>query len=70
MTNDIGLDPSYGGAVLELADLVAQPSGDAALVDKRYHLIYGDTKQAVDNGLILPHNARQWFGGAGTGTAA
>ena len=48
-TNDIGLDPSYGGAVLELGDLVAQPAwrrrpGRQALPPD----LRGHHKQSVD----------------------
>lgn len=70
MTNDIGLDPSYGLAVLELGSGIGEHASDAALVDRRYHLIYGDVKNSVDGGLILPYNSRQWFGDPGAGSAA
>lgn len=75
--NDIGLDPAYGAAILEVADRVADTSGDVALADQRYRVIYGELARAVENGLILPHRTREWFGGsggpapaAGDGTAA
>jgi hypothetical protein len=68
--NDIGLDPAYGAAILEVAGRVAETSGDVALADQRYQVIYGELKQAVENGLILPHEARKWLGGGGPAPAA
>lgn len=66
--NDIGLDPAYGAAILEVADRVADTSGDVALADQRYRVIYAEVIAAVANGLILPHRTREWFGG-GNGPA-
>jgi hypothetical protein len=65
--NDLGLDPAYGAALLEVAAAVAETAGDVALADQRYLAIYGALKQAIEDGLVLPHNARQFLGG---GTAA
>lgn len=69
MVSGVGLDPSYGAAVFDMADSEAATASDAVLVDRRYHVIYGEVKAAVDNGLILPHKARQFFGGAGENAA-
>jgi hypothetical protein len=69
VVNAVGLDPSYGQAILELADLIAELASDAGQVDKRYHVIYDAVKQAVDNGLILPHRTREWFSGHGESAA-
>jgi hypothetical protein len=63
MVNGVGLDPSYGAAVFDMADSEAATASDAVLVHRRYHVIYGEIKQAVENGLVLPHRPRQWFGG-------
>jgi hypothetical protein len=57
----VRLDPSYGAALLDLGDAFAAVSGDAVLVDQRYHVIYGEIKAAVQNGLILPLSG-DWFG--------
>jgi hypothetical protein len=66
MVNAVGLDPAYGAAVFDMADSCAEHASDAVLVDRRYHVIYDEIKQAVANGLHLPHRARQWFGGGGS----
>lgn len=68
--NDIGLDPAYGSALLEVAGRLAETAGDVALADQRYHVIYGELKRAVEDGLILPHRTREWFGAGDGGTAA
>jgi len=70
MVTGVGLDPSYGAAVFDLADSCAEHASDAVLVDRRYHVIYGEVKRAVENGLILPHRARQFFGGSSGESAA
>lgn len=61
MVSGVGLDPSYGAAIFDLADSEASSASDKILVDRRYHVIYGEIKQAVVNGLKLPNHGR-WFG--------
>ena len=68
--NDIGLDPAYGNALLEVAGRVGETAGDVALADQRYHVIYGELKRAVEDGLILPHRTREWFGDRPAGGTA
>lgn len=72
--NEIGLDPSYGNALLEFGARIAECAGDAALVNRRYLAIYGALKQMIEDGLVMPYNARQFLGGGsstpGTGGTA
>lgn len=65
VVNEVGLDPAYGSAVLDLGDAVADKAPDASLVHQRFHVIYGEIKAFVENGGHLPFNARQFFGGQG-----
>jgi hypothetical protein len=55
-----GLDAAYVAAQFEFADDVAELAAHAAQVVKRYHVIYGDLREAAD-GKPLPNN-RFWFG--------
>lgn len=70
LVNDVGADPAYGAAILEVGERVAECSGDVALADRRWHVIYDQLKAAIENGLVLPHNARQFLGGGGSTPAA
>lgn len=68
LVNDVGVDPAYAAAILEVADRFAELASWIALADRRYHTIYEAVKDFVDAGGILPHNARQFFGGSGNGS--
>jgi hypothetical protein len=58
-----GLDPAYVAGHHELADEIADLASAVSLVDRRFHAIYGAVREWVGGGGILPHKARQWFGG-------
>ena len=57
-----GLDPAYIAGHADFADEFAALAQAVALVDRRYHVIYGTLRDAVANGLVLPHRAREFFG--------
>lgn len=58
-----GLDPAYVAGHYEFADEFADLASAVAMVDRRFHAIYGAVREWVAGGGILPHNARQWLGG-------
>lgn len=60
-----GLDPGAVAAIPDLADLIAELSADFGMTLRRYLTVYGETKQAVAEGLILPYHAREWLTGEG-----
>lgn len=60
-----GLDPVYIAGHFEFADEVAALASFKALLGARYKALYGSIRDDVDNGLILPENARKWFGADG-----
>jgi hypothetical protein len=65
-----GLDPAYVAGHLELADEIADLAAAVAMVDRRFHVIYGAIREWVGAGGILPHRAREFFGGADGADAA
>jgi hypothetical protein len=67
VVDEIGLDPAYGAAILDIGDAVADKSGDVIQGYRRFHLIYEAIVKAVENGVIMPFNGR--FFGAGDGAA-
>jgi hypothetical protein len=72
--NVIGLDPVAVHASLDMADAVGECAYDVAAVQKVNVTLYQEILNALDGGLVLPHNARQFLGGdtaaGGTGQAA
>ena len=60
-----GLDPAYVAGHHEFADEFAELAAAVALVDRRFHAIYGAIREWVAGGGILPNNAREWLGGGG-----
>jgi hypothetical protein len=65
-----GLDPAYVAGHADFADEFAALAEAVALVDRRYHVIYGTLRDAVANGMVLPHRAREFFGAGGGAQAA
>lgn len=61
-----GLDPAYIAGHADLAEEFAGFAQAVALIDRRYHVIYGTLREAIADGMILPHKARQFFGADGT----
>lgn len=58
-----GLDPAYVAGHHEFADEFAELAAAVALVDRRFHAIYGALREWVAGGGILPRNAREFFEG-------
>jgi hypothetical protein len=65
LVNTVGLDPSYGTGHAEFADEVAELTGAVIQVEKRFEAIYGDVMRAVENGTVLPFDARKFFAAGG-----
>lgn len=65
-----GLDPAYVAGHADFADEFAGLAQAVALLTRRFHVIYGAIKDAVANGLILPHNGRWLTGGDGDAPAS
>jgi hypothetical protein len=62
----VGLDPSCVAGHVNVADEISGLSQAFSLIHHQYQVFYGALSEAVQGGLILPHKARQWFGGGGT----
>lgn len=65
VVDEIGLDPAYGSAILDIGDAVADKSGDVIQAYRRFHLIYEEIIKFVENGGVLPFKSREFFSGAG-----
>lgn len=65
VVDEIGLDPAYGSAILDIGDAVADKSGDVVQAHRRFHLIYEEIIKFVENGGVLPFKSREFFSGAG-----
>lgn len=59
----IGLDPACVAAALEFAEVIGECAHDVTLIGRRYQAIYGATKEAVGDGLVLPFEARKFLTG-------
>jgi hypothetical protein len=57
----IGLDPGAVQATLDMADSIGDCAHDVVLAKRAYLVIYQEIIAAIENGLVLPHNARQWL---------
>lgn len=60
LLNEIGLDPAFAHGVAEGGDEVSEMAHVFSLVEQRLMVIYGQVIEAVENGLIMPHDGR-WF---------
>jgi hypothetical protein len=58
----IGIDPAAVQASMEAADSVGDCAHDFVLAGRRFLVIYQEIIEAVENGLDLPFQARQFFG--------
>lgn len=58
----IGIDPAAVQASMEAADSVGDCAHDFVLAGRRFLVIYQEIIEAIENGLDLPFNARQFFG--------
>jgi hypothetical protein len=59
----VGLDPAVATAVAELAEVIGDTAADFGMAVRRFVTIYDEVLKAVSEGLILPHNARDWLTG-------
>lgn len=66
LQHGIGLDPAYVAGHHEFADEFADLSGALAMVERRFHAIYGALREWVaDHPEGLPHRAREWLQAGG-----
>lgn len=65
-----GLDPAYVAGHADFADEFAGMAQAAALVHRRFYVIYNAIRDFVSGGGILPHRAREFFGGGDGGAPA
>lgn len=63
--DEIGLDPAFGEALLDIGDAVAPVSGDVIQAVRRFRAIYEGIISFAENGGVLPFNTRDFFGGHG-----
>jgi hypothetical protein len=61
----IGLDPAAVQGTVELADVLGDSAHDVVLALRRFLTVYGQILQAVGEGVVLPHNAREFLTGGG-----
>lgn len=64
-----GLDPAYVAGHADFADEFAGMAQAAALVHRRFYVIYNAIRDFVSGGGVLPHRAREFFGGDGAAPA-
>jgi hypothetical protein len=65
LVSGIGLDPVAAQAAAELGDVIADTAADFGMLVRRFVTVYEQVLTAVADGLILPHNAREWLTGEG-----
>jgi hypothetical protein len=63
LLNGVGLDPAYIAGILEVGNSAGEHASLIAQVHKRLMVIYGQIKEAIANGLLLPHKAREFLTG-------
>jgi hypothetical protein len=63
LLNSVGLDPAAVQGTVELAEVVADCSHDVTLALRRFMVVYQKVMEAVSDGTVLPHNARDWLTG-------
>lgn len=59
--SSIGMDPAAVGGTTELADVVGETAHDVTLALRRFLVTYAAIREAMASGVVLPHNARQFF---------
>jgi hypothetical protein len=57
----VGIDPAAVQASMEAADSIGDCAHDIMLAQRRFIVVFAELIEAIQNGLELPHNARQFF---------
>jgi hypothetical protein len=65
LLTEVGLDPGAVQGTSELAEVILDLVNDVHGALQRFVTVYKEVLEAVGEGLILPHNAREWLSGEG-----